>query len=63
MNKENRIMDIFRLQNHYTQLYYQIIKMEELGTKVPTSLRIKLKTLENLLNDEANAVKKPLNEA
>jgi hypothetical protein len=55
-------MDIFRLQNHYTQLYYQIIKMEELGTKVPTSLRLKLKTLEHLLNDEANAVKKPQND-
>ena len=54
-------MDIFRLQNHYTQLYYQIIKMEELGTKVPPSLRLKLKTLESLLMDEANAVKKPEN--
>ena len=60
--REDRIMDIFRLQNHYTQLYYQIIKMEELGTKVPTSLRLKLKTLEHLLNDEANAVKKPQND-
>jgi hypothetical protein len=57
-----KIMDIFRLQNQYTQLYYQIIKMEELGTKVPASLRIKLKTLESLLMDEANAVKKPQND-
>jgi len=55
-------MDIFRLQNHYTQLYYQIIKMDELGTKVPPSLRLKLKTLEHLLMDEANAVKKPQND-
>ena len=52
-------MDIFRLQNQYTQLYYEIIKMDELGTKVPPSLRLKLKTLEHLLNDDANAVKKP----
>jgi hypothetical protein len=57
--REDRIMDIFRLQNQYTQLYYEIIKMDELGTKVPPSLRLKLKTLEHLLNDDANAVKKP----
>jgi hypothetical protein len=60
--ENSKIMDIFRLQNQYTQLYYQIIKMDELGTKVPPSLRLKLKTLEHLLMDEANAVKKPQND-
>lgn len=49
-------MDIFRLQNQYNQLYYQIIKIRESGENVPHSLEIKLKTLELLLNDPANSV-------
>lgn len=50
-------MDIFRLQNQYNQLYYQIIKIRESGEIVPPSLEIKLKTLEQLLNDPANSIK------
>ena len=50
-------MDIFRLQNQYNQLYYQIIKIRESGESVPPSLEIKLKTLELLINDPANNVK------
>ena len=50
-------MDIFRLNNQYNQLYYQIIKIRESGETVPPSLEIKLKTLELLINDPANSVK------
>jgi len=50
-------MDIFRLQNQYNQLYYQIIKIRESGETIPPSLEIKLKTLEQLLNDPANSIK------
>ena len=57
MNEETIKMDIFRLQNQYNQLYYQIINIRESGENVPHSLEIKLKTLELLINDPANNVK------